>query len=80
VKYLVLDFHPLALFYYFGAIMTFLGLLGGGYSLYGKIMLDDKLFVRAASSLLLFSVGSMFIMFAMLFDMQVNKEKEVQVY
>jgi len=28
----------------------------------------------------LFSIGSMFIMFAMLFDMQVNKNKEVQIY
>ncbi|WP_336362011.1 hypothetical protein [Halalkalicoccus salilacus] len=32
-RYLVLDFHPLALFYYFGAAMAGLGILGGGWSL-----------------------------------------------
>jgi len=79
VKYLVLDFHPLALFYYFGAAMVLLGILGGGWSLYAKFVFDDPLFVRASSSLLLFSMGSMFLMFAMLFDMQVNRDKEVQV-
>ena len=80
VKYLVLDFHPLALFYYFGAFMTLLGALGSGWSVYAKIAYGDSLFVRASSSLLLFSIGSMFIMFAMLFDMQVNKNKEVQIH
>ncbi|WP_255192409.1 glycosyltransferase family 2 protein [Natronobeatus ordinarius] len=79
VKYLVLDFHPLALFYLFGAALAALGILGGGWSLYAKFMLGDSLFVRASSSLLLFSVGSMFVMFAMLFDMQVNESKEVQL-
>lgn len=78
VKYLVLDFHPLALFYLFGAALTTLGILGGGWSLYAKFILGDSLFVRASSSLLMFSVGSMFVMFAMLFDMQANEEKEVQ--
>ena len=80
VKYLVLDFHPLALFYLFGAAMAGLGVLGGGWSLFAKFGLGDPLFIRATSSLLLFSVGSMFIMFAMLFDMQVNKDSEIQVY
>ncbi len=42
-------------------------------------MIGDSLFVRASASLLLFSVGSMFVMFAMLFDMQANENKEVQV-
>jgi hypothetical protein len=79
VKYLVLDFHPLALFYYFGALVTLVGILGGGWSIYAKLSLGDKLFVRATTSLLLFSMGSMFLMFAMLFDMQVNKDKEVQI-
>ncbi|MCU4753669.1 glycosyltransferase family 2 protein [Halobacteria archaeon AArc-curdl1] len=79
VKYLVLDFHPLALFYLFGAATAGLGLLGGLWSLYAKFALGDSLFVRASASLLLFSVGSMFVMFAMLFDMQANESREVQV-
>ncbi len=79
VKYLVLDFHPLALFYLFGAATASIGALGGGWALYAKIVLGHGIFVPATSSLLLFSVGSMFLMFAMLFDMQVNKDREVQM-
>ena len=79
VKYLVLDFHPLALFYYFGAGTTAFGTLGVLWSIYAKFALDDPLFVRASLSMLLFLIGSMFIMFAMLFDMQVNESKEVQI-
>ena len=79
VKYLVLDFHPLALFYYFGAGTALLGVFGGLWSLYSKFVLGDTLFVRASLSLMLFTMGSMFLMFAMLFDMQVNEDKEVQI-
>jgi hypothetical protein len=59
--------------------MTLLGILGGGWSIYAKFSLGDQLFVRATMSLLLFSMGSMFMMFAMLFDMQVNRDKEIKV-
>jgi hypothetical protein len=59
--------------------MTLLGILGGGWSIYAKFYLGDQLFVRATTSLLLFSMGSMFVMFAMLFDMQVNRNKEIKV-
>ena len=78
-KYLVLDFHPLALFYYFGAGTALLGMLGGFWSIYAKLVFGDALFVRASMSLMLFTMGSMFLMFAMLFDMQVNEAKEVQI-
>ncbi|OYR75470.1 glycosyl transferase family 2 [Halorubrum ezzemoulense] len=80
VKYLVLDFHPLVLFYIFGAMMTLLGVLGGGWSIFTKVVEGNPLFIRASTSLLVFSIGSMFLMFAMLFDMQVNESKEVQVW
>ena len=79
VKYLVLDFHPLALFYYFGALTVVAGVGGGVWSLYAWMMHDAGLFVRASMSMMLFTMGSMFLMFAMLFDMQVNESKEVQV-
>jgi len=79
VKYLILDFHPLALFYSFGVVMTTLGILGLGWSVFAKVILGDPLFVRATSSLVLFSIGCMLIMFAMLFDMQINKGSEIQV-
>ncbi|MDL0125109.1 glycosyltransferase family 2 protein [Halobacterium salinarum] len=79
VKYLVLDFHPLALFYYLGVVTSLLGVLGGVWSLYAKFALGNPLFVRASLSIMLFTIGSMFLMFAMLFDMQVNESKEVQI-
>jgi len=79
VKYLVLDFHPLALFYVFGTATAAFGVLGGLWSLYVKYANGDPLFVRASLSLLLFLIGSLFLMFAMLFDMQVNEQKEVQI-
>ena len=78
-KYLVLDFHPLALFYFFGAVAAFFGVLGGLWSLYAWQTVGDSLFVRASLSMLVFMIGSMFLMFAMLFDMQVNESKEVQL-
>ncbi len=79
VKYLVLDFHPLALFYLFGAATAGLGILGGLWSLYATLVLGSGLFIRASLSMMLFTMGSMFIMFAMLFDMQVNESREVQI-
>ncbi|WP_049923600.1 glycosyltransferase family 2 protein [Halopiger djelfimassiliensis] len=79
VKYLVLDFHPLALFYLFGAVIGSISLLGGVWSLYANVALDEPLFVRASASLLLFSVGTALIMLAMVFDMKENEYKEHQI-
>ena len=80
VKYLVLDFHPLALFYLFGAGTTVFGVLGGLWSLYLFVMVDESLFVRASLSMMLFLIGSLFLMFAMLFDMQVSEDHEIQIH
>jgi hypothetical protein len=79
VKYLVLDFHPLALFYLFGIVTSLLGLLGGIWAINLNVNKDTALFVPASSSLLVFILGVMFLMFAMLFDMQVNEDREVQI-
>lgn len=73
VKYLALDFHPLALFYLFGIATSVVGLLSGTWAIYARVALGDALFLRGIGSLMLFSMGSMFIMFAMLFDMQNNE-------
>jgi glycosyltransferase involved in cell wall biosynthesis len=78
-RYFVLDFHPLGLFYVFGALTATFGFAGMGWSAIGYLFLDNDLFVRMALSILIFTMGSMFLMFAMLFDMQVNKDKEVQI-
>jgi len=80
VKYLVLDFHPLALFYLFGAATTVVGTFGGIWSIYAFAVLGGSLFVRMSLSMLVFLIGSLFMMFAMLFDMQVNEDREVQIH
>ena len=80
VRYFVLDFHPLGLFYIFGALMGLFGIGGISWSMIGYLFLDNDLFVRMSLSILMFTIGSMFLMFAMLFDMQANKDREVQVY
>jgi len=72
MKYVVLSFHPLVLFYISGIIITPIGLIGGIYSLYYKFVLGDSLFVRGVLSALLFIIGIQFLFFAMLFDMQLE--------
>jgi glycosyltransferase involved in cell wall biosynthesis/CheY-like chemotaxis protein len=69
-KYVVLNFHPLVFFYLFGAVIILTSIILGVYSLYLKLFLNANLFIQAALSLLLFSMGSMFLLFAMLFDME----------
>ena len=80
VKYLVLDFHPLSLFYLIGAATTAVGTLGGLWSIYAFVVLGGSLFVSGSLSMLVVLIGSLFLLFAMLFDMQVNEDREVQIY
>lgn len=80
IKYLVLDFHPLALFYLFGAATAGVGIFGISWSIYSKIAHGSSLFVQGSLSLLVFSLGSICLLFAMVFDMQANEDREVQIY
>jgi glycosyltransferase involved in cell wall biosynthesis len=73
-KYVVLSFHPLVFYYIFGVLLTVFALIGGLYSLYYRLILDQPIFVPAVSSLILFAVGTQCLLFAMLFDMQQEKE------
>lgn len=72
IKYIVLSFHPLVLFYLFGIILTPIGFFGSLYSLYYKFVLGGDIFVRAVLCLLIFIAGVQFLLFAMLFDMQAS--------
>ena len=72
MKYVVLSFHPLVLFYMLGIVLTPTGLFGGLFTLYYKYVMGGSLFVRGILSLLVFILGVQFLLFAMLFDMQVN--------
>lgn len=80
VKYLVLDFHPLALFYFFGAGTAGLGSAGLAWAVYSKLAHGNPIFVPGMLSLLILSVGSVCLLLAMVFDMQVNEDREVQIY
>jgi len=80
MKYLVLDFHPLALFYLFGAATGGVGLLGIGWSLYAKLVHGQALFLPGSVSFLIFAVGCICLLFAMVFDMQANEDREVRVH
>jgi glycosyltransferase involved in cell wall biosynthesis len=79
-KYMILNFHPLVFFYMIGIICTVLGLLGGGYTLWAIFRTSLPIFPRGTPSIILFMMGSMFILFAMLFDMQSNANLEIIVY
>ena len=75
MKYVVLSFHPLVLFYMLGIVLAPIGLFGGLFTLYYKFVIGGDLFVRGALSLLVFIIGVQFLLFAMLFDMQVDNSE-----
>jgi len=69
MKYVILSFHPLVLFYILGILLTSISIFGGLYSLYYKFFLGGSIFIRGALSMLIFIIGLQFLLFAMLFDM-----------
>ena len=73
MKYIVLSFHPLVIFYFFGFAMTFAGLLAGIYTIYWVLILHGPLFIRGVLSLLIFAIGFQFLSFALLFDIQESR-------
>jgi len=74
MKYVVLSFHPLVFFFFLGVGLTVLGFVGGLYALYFRFIQDQPIFVPAISSFILFALGTQCLLFAMLFDMQQEKE------
>ncbi len=74
-KYIVMSFHPLVFYYALGVVLVGLGLLGGLYSLYYKFFEHNPIFVPAVVSLIVFVLGTQFWLFAMLFDMQQEREE-----
>jgi len=70
MKYIILSFHPLVLFYLLGSFFCLFSLVLGVYSLYFKYILLEPIFVPAALTLIAFGIGMQCIFFAMLFDMQ----------
>ena len=72
-KYVIMGFHPLVFYYFFGVAFSVLSVIMGIYSLYFKFMQDYPIFVPAVITLLVFGLGAQFLLFAMLFDMQAEK-------
>jgi len=73
MKYVVLSFHPLVIFYLFGFFMTLFGLIAAMYTIYWVYILGGALFIRGVLSLLLCAIGLQFLSFALLFDIQESR-------
>lgn len=74
MKYIVLSFHPLVIFYLFGMVLTLLGLGAGLFTVYYVLIEHGPLFIRGVLSLLIFALGMQFLSFALMFDIQENRE------
>jgi glycosyltransferase involved in cell wall biosynthesis len=73
-KYIVLSFHPLVVFYFFGIILTLAGIISGLYTLFFVFVQHGPLFIRGVLSILIFAIGMQFLSFALLFDIQESRD------
>jgi len=74
MKYVVLSFHPLVIFYLFGTGLTIAGLVAGIYTAYFVLIDNGPLFIRGVLTLLIFALGMQFLSFALMFDIQENRD------
>lgn len=74
-RYIYLDFHPLVFFYYLGFLLLPVGFLGGSYLVFDKLFLGgfDVSGPRSIFVALIVLIGLLFLLFAMLFDMEEGK-------
>jgi len=70
MKYFVIEFHPIIIFYIFGFLLSLLGAAGGVYSFYHKVFEQGLFFVNGMLSLILFMIGLQFVLFGIIFDIQ----------
>ncbi len=78
-KYVIRDFHPLVLFYGFGFLSSALGLLLGLYLLAHRVFIGSVAETSALFAALLLLTGLQLELFAMWFDMEVNRDLKVRV-
>ena len=74
MKYVVLSFHPLVVFYLSGLALVLTGIFAGLYTLYFVVVQHGPLFVRGVLTLLIFALGMQFLTFALLFDIQESRD------
>jgi glycosyltransferase involved in cell wall biosynthesis len=78
-KYVIRDFHPLVLFYGFGFLSSTIGLMLGLYLLFYRIFAGPVAETSALFAALLLLTGLQLELFAMWFDMEVNRDLKVRV-
>ncbi len=73
-KYVIRDFHPLVFFYVFGLLFSLLGLVLGATVTILRILGNELTVATVVLVALLLIAGLLFTLFAMLFDMESNRE------
>jgi len=73
-KYVIRDFHPLLFFYFLGGILTPIGTAFGLYLIGKRIFIGPVADTSALFAAFLTIMGLQFLLFAMWFDMESNKE------
>ena len=73
-KYIIRDFHPLVFFYLLGFILTPIGVIFGCYLLVLRIIVGSVAATSALFAAFLTISGLQSLFFAMLFDMEYNKD------
>lgn len=78
-KYVIHDFHPLVLFYAFGFASSTLGMLFGLYLVAHRVIVGQVAGTSALFAAFLFLTGVQLQLFAMWFDMEVNRDLKVRI-
>jgi hypothetical protein len=73
-KYVIRDFHPLVFFYVFGILFSLIGLVLGVTVTILRILGNELTVATVVLVALLLIAGLLFTLFAMLFDMESNRE------
>lgn len=73
-KYVIRDFHPLVFFYFFGYLMFLVGFVFGVYLLVMRFAVGPIQATSTIAAIFLVITGLQFLLFAMWFDMDYNKD------
>ena len=73
-KYVIRDFHPLVFFYVFGILFSLIGIVLGATVTVLRILGNELTVATVVLVALLLIAGLLFTLFAMLFDMESNRE------
>jgi len=79
MKYVLLSFHPLVLFYFLGVILAATGIFSGTCFLISRLVTRGTFFVGGSFSLLLLATGVLFLFLAMLLDSGKSKKESRSV-